>query len=276
LAYGDAPCACYGRAMDIDNADADEEQLLTPPLLHARNALFLDFDGTLVAIAPRPQDVHVAPWVVPTLRRVQTALDGALAVLTGRPLDEIDAFLTPLQPAGAGVHGAQRRSPDGRLWAFDAEPPDSVVRAAHALARHHPDLMIETKPAAIVVHYRAAPGLATICRTTMAAALQGHDDWMLLSGHAVCEIKPRNLSKATALQALMDEPPFARRVPVVVGDDRTDEDAFVAALEAGGQAIKVGPGSTVARWRLDNPADVCRWLSASAEALGAGQSLGGL
>ena len=260
--------------MNIANADATEDEPLTPPLLHARNALFLDFDGTLVAIAPRPQDVHVAPWVVPTLRRVQAALGGALAVLTGRPLEEVDGFLAPLRPAAAGVHGTQRRSAEGRLWAVDAEPPDSVVRAAHALARHHPELLIETKPAAIVVHYRAAPALATICRTTLAAALQGHDDWMLLSGHAICEIKPRGFNKATALRSFMDESPFTQRVPVVVGDDRTDEDAFVAALESGGQAIKVGPGTTVARFRLDNPAAVCRWLSASAEALSPAHHLG--
>ena len=255
---------------NADNADDTEDDRLAPPLLNARNALFLDFDGTLVAIAPRPQDVHVAPWVVPTLRQVQAALGGALAVLSGRPIEDIDKLLAPLLPIAAGVHGAQRRSGNGQMWAFDAEPPDLVVRAAHALARHHPELLIETKPSAIVVHYRAAPGLETICRTTLATALQGHRDWMLLSGHAVCEIKPRGFSKATALHAFMEEAPFAGRVPVVIGDDRTDEDAFVAALESGGLAVKVGPGNTVARYRLRTPAAVLRWLSTSAEALGRG------
>jgi len=253
------------------NAIADDLPELPAPQmlheLHERSALFLDFDGTLVQIAPRPQDVHVAPWVVPTLRKVQHALGGALALLSGRPLDQLDALLKPLQFAAAGVHGVQRRAADGRRWAHTAEPPAGVAKAVHALAQHHPELLIEKKPSSLAVHYRAAPELEPICRTTLVAALQGQTAWVLLSGHAVFEIKPRGLNKASALRAFLAEPPFAGRVPIVVGDDVTDEDAFAAALEAGGHAIKVGPGKSIARSHLADPSAVCRWLTASADAL---------
>ena len=254
----------YGRAV---NTSADAEHPAAPPLLDPRSALFLDFDGTLVPIAPRPQDVHVAPWVVPTLRRVQHRLGGALAVLSGRPLEQIDTLLAPLSFAAAGVHGVQRRGADGRRWSCTAEPPSAVVKAVHGLALHHPELLIEKKPSALAVHYRAAPELEPICRATLIAAMQGQTAWVLLEGHAVFEIKPRGLNKAAALRAFLDEAPFRNRVPVVVGDDRTDEIAFVAALEIGGQAIKVGAGDTVAPHRLGDPAAVCRWLGASVDAL---------
>lgn len=242
-------------------------ELPAPPLLHERCALFLDFDGTLVPIAPRPQDVHVAPWVVPTLQRVQHALGGALAMLSGRPLDQLDGLLKPLQLAAAGVHGVQRRAVDGRRWAHNVEVPAAIAKAVHALGQHHPELLIEKKPSSLTVHYRAAPELEPICRTTLVAALQGQMEWVLLAGHAVFEVKPRGLNKASALRAFLAEPPFAGRVPTVVGDDITDEDAFAAALEAGGHAIKVGSGTTIARSRLGDPSAVCRWLTASADAL---------
>jgi trehalose 6-phosphate phosphatase len=249
------------------DASAMDMALPAPPLLHAGCALFIDFDGTLVSIAPRPQDVNVAPWVVPTLKRVHAALGGALAILSGRPLEQLDALLAPLRVGTAGVHGAQRRGADGRRWAFVGQPPAAVAKAAQALVQHHPQLLLETKPGSIAVHYRAAPDLQTICQATLAAALQGQRDWVLLAGHAVFEVKPRGISKASALHAFMAEPAFARRVPVAVGDDVTDEAAFAAALEAGGVAVKVGAGDTAAPHRLADPAAVCRWLRASAEAL---------
>ena len=253
----------------MNPTDNDAPELPAPPLLRERSALFLDFDGTLVPIAPRPQDVHVAPWVVPTLQQVQRALGGALAVLSGRPLEQLDGLLKPFHPAAAGVHGVQRRAVDGRRWAYNVELPADIAKAVHALAQHHPELLIEKKPSSLAVHYRAAPELEPICRTTLAAALQGQTAWVLLVGHAVFEIKPRGLNKASALSAFLAEPPFAGRVPVVVGDDVTDEDAFAAAHEAGGHAIKVGPGATIARSRLGDPSAVCRWLTASADALAA-------
>jgi trehalose 6-phosphate phosphatase len=247
-------------------------ELPAPSLLHERSALFLDFDGTLVSIAPRPQDVHVAPWVVPTLQRVQHVLGGALALLSGRPLEQLDALLKPLQLAAAGVHGVERRATDGRRWAHHVELPPAIAKAVHALAQHHPELLIEKKPSSLAVHYRAAPELEPICRTTLVAALQGQTEWVLLVGHAVFEIKPRGLNKASALRAFLAEPPFTGRVPIVVGDDVTDEDAFAAALEVGGHGIKVGPGTTIARSRLGDPSAVCRWLTASADALTAMQT----
>ena len=247
--------------------------LPAPALLPRHAALFLDFDGTLAPIAPRPHDVRVPSWVRPVLRRLQPALGQALAVVSGRPLAQLDSLLSPLRLPASGVHGLQHRRADGRIRVHRAEPPAAVVAAIQALARQHPALLVEVKPGAIGLHYRAAPELEALCRSTVAAALGGVGDpeWMLLDGHALVEVKPRRFSKATALEAFMAEAPFAGRVPIVVGDDVTDEDAMRAAESAGGHGVRVGGGATLARFRLADPAAVGRWLARSADALeGAG------
>jgi len=240
-----------------------------PPLLPKGSALFLDFDGTLVPIAARPQDIHVPAWVLPTLKHARDTLDGALAIVTGRPLAEIDEYLDPLRLAGAGIHGAERRRPDGLMETHAARVPAPIVRAVEALAHEHRELMIETKHAALALHYRAAPQLQALCMRVLDGVVREFPEWIVMPGHAVFEVKLRGLSKGTAVQAFLGEEPFAGRRPVVVGDDTTDEDAFEAALRAGGYGIKVGGGATLATYALTDPAAVCRWLAASSDALAA-------
>lgn len=235
-----------------------------PPGLPSSAGLFLDFDGTLAPLAPRPQDVSVAAWVVPTLDCLRRELDGALAIVSGRPLSGIDAFLHPLVLAGAGCHGVERRNTSGCLELHPSEPPASVVSCARALAAHYGGLLLEAKPSGLALHFRSRPELATVCREQLAQALAGAPGaamkWELLDGHCVCELKQRAVSKGSAVRAYLAEAPFAGRLPVFVGDDVTDEDGIRAVQAAGGFGIRVGPGRSDARFRLADTDAVAAWL----------------
>jgi trehalose 6-phosphate phosphatase len=235
-----------------------------PPSLPTSASLFLDFDGTLVPLAPRPQDVVVAAWVVPTLQSLAQKLGGALAIVSGRPMAAIDAFLHPLVLAGAGCHGAEQRNAGGRVQRRDADLPLPVVHRAHALAARHPGLLVENKPSGLALHFRLNPGLATLCRDQLAQALVEIPNttmtWELILGHGVCELKQRAVSKGTAVSALIAGAPFAGRRPVFIGDDVTDEDGIRAAQAAGGIGIRVGPGDSLAQHRLRDTDAVAAWL----------------
>jgi trehalose 6-phosphate phosphatase len=238
-----------------------------PPALPSKAALFLDFDGTLVPIAPRPQDVRVPGWLVPMLRQLQERLDGALALVSGRPLTDLDGLLRPLQLPAAGVHGVERRLPDGRIRVRSAELPSLVRQAAKVLVQRHPSLLVEPKRGALAVHFRADPELEPHCLLLLRAALFGAEDWEVLRGPCVAEVKPRRASKGRAVAAFLAEPVFSGHVPVYVGFDDSDEDGIAAAQEHGGFGVKVGPGASCAHHRLSDPQAVGRWLRASNDAL---------
>jgi len=227
--------------------------------------LFLDFDGTLAPIAARPQDVRVPPWVLPTLEALAARLQGALAIVSGRPIEQIDAFLAPLRLAAAGAHGAEYRDPSGRLSQQRADPPRAVVECARLLAASHAGLLLEPKPSGLSLHYRARPELEATCRAALVAALAPADAlrWEWLHGHFVFELKQRSVSKGVAVATLLAQPTFSGRQPVFVGDDVTDEDGIHAVQAAGGFGVRVGAGSTQARYRLADPEAVGRWLRAA-------------
>ncbi|WP_298214024.1 trehalose-phosphatase [Acidovorax sp.] len=233
------------------------------PTLTTANALFLDFDGTLTELAPRPEAVRVASGLVPTLLALHTHLGGALAIVTGRPESDIDGFLAPLRLPLASEHGAQYRLSDTSLPA--TPPPDlsHVLAAVNGLAMQHPELLIETKRASIALHYRQAQHLQALCLETIERAMQGMDGVELLRGKCVFEVKPRGVHKGQAIKDFMTQPPFAGRIPVFVGDDVTDEAGFAAVLALGGWGIKVGEGPTLAQHRCMTPAALRGWLSAA-------------
>ena len=240
---------------------------LSPPVLLGQAALFLDFDGTLVPLAPRPQDIQVPSWVVPVLDRLRLQLGGALAVVSGRPLAQIDAFLHPLRLPGAGVHGVERRLIDGRVRVHAGMPPAAVLQAAQSLVELHPELMLERKPGGLALHYRGQPQLASLCRRTLESVVAEHDDWDVMPGDCVVEVKQSRVSKGAALRAFLAEPAFIGRVPVYVGDDVSDEDGIRQAQASGGFGVKVGGNSSLAQYRLPDPQAVGRWLVVSAEAM---------
>jgi len=233
------------------------------PLLTTAHALFLDFDGTLTELAPRPEAVRIASGLVPTLSSLYTHLDGALAIVTGRPEADIDGFLAPLHLPLASEHGAQYRLTDTSLPAVHAPDLEPVLQAACALAERHPGLLVERKRASVALHYRLAPHLEAHCHDVLAAAMQHVAGVELLRGKCVFEVKPRGVHKGQAIIDFMTQEPFAGRIPVFVGDDVTDEAGFAAVNALGGWGIKVGEGPTMAQHRCMTPAALRGWLSAA-------------
>ena len=238
-----------------------------PPLPGPDSALFLDFDGTLVALAETPEAIEVAPGLVALLDALHHRLDGALAVVSGRQIDALDRFLAPLRLPAAGEHGVQRRDAAGRMQEQRAPELRAVLDAANALAGAHAGLLVERKHAAVALHYRQAPELEALCLDTMARAILDQPQLELLHGKCVVEIKPAGINKGLAIDIFMREAPFAGRRAVFVGDDTTDEAGFAAVQRRGGVAVKVGAGPSQALHRLASPQAVREWLEAALRGL---------
>jgi trehalose 6-phosphate phosphatase len=232
-------------------------------ILQPSCALFLDFDGTMVDIAPQPQAVHVPQPFLFVLRDLHQRLKGAVAVISGRPLTQIDAFLHPLRLPVAGVHGAERRSEDGQVHLLDTHPLDHVEAVALSLAAGNPGLLVENKRGSVALHYRQRPELEDLCLRAMQQAVEESPGLTLQRGKMVAEAKPGGASKGRAIEDFLAEPPFAGRTPVFIGDDVTDEAGFSTVQRLGGTGIKVGEGATVASRRLPDPAALRRELAAA-------------
>jgi len=243
-----------------------------PPPLGRDAALFLDFDGTLVGLAPTPEAIEIPPALIPLLSDLRDQLGGALAVVSGRQIDSIDRFLAPLRLAAAGEHGVQRRDAEGRMQEQRAPDLAPILDIANELARVHEGLLVERKHAAIALHYRLAPQLEAVCRDAMSRAIAGHPQLELMHGKFVFEAKPAGINKGLAIDAFMREAPFAGRTPVFAGDDTTDESGFAIVQPRGGIAIKVGPGPSLALHRLESPLAVYEWLVQARNVLAAPHS----
>jgi len=235
-----------------------------PPVPEGRKCcLFLDIDGTLLDIAPTPDAVQVDQSLRSLLRALERACDGALALISGRTIPDIDDLFEPLFLAAAGVHGCERRDALGH-W----------LRPAFLNSRFHrfrdllrnallplEALLLEDKHCAVAVHYRGAPQLEGPLRAILDRLTpfipDGHE---LIEGDEVIEVKPASHNKATAIEAFMQEAPFAGRFPIFIGDDLTDQDGFAAVRRHDGMAIAVG-SNVNSEWRLDDPAAVRRWLA---------------
>jgi trehalose 6-phosphate phosphatase len=241
-----------------------------PPLLRADAALFLDFDGTLAAHAPHPDGVTIEQGLPDLLARLRERLHGALAIVSGRSLEAIDAFLGSPRFAGAGLHGLEWRLAAGKTRR--SGNPAGASRILDAITERFGGdrrLVIEDKGAGVALHWRRAPERAAECIAFMREVVTS-PDLEVLRGHAVVEARPRGVHKGAALRELSRHPPFAGRRPVYVGDDRTDEDGFRAALVAGGHGVKVGPEPTEARYRLATVGAVHAWLAESLAAIETG------
>jgi trehalose 6-phosphate phosphatase len=240
------------------------ERLAPPePWVAAGTALFLDLDGVLAAIEARPQDVEPLPWRSRLLRRLVERLDGRLAIVSGRTLEEVDWILDGAAPAVGAVHGLVRRRSDGRV--ADCVASTGLGRVRHGLAElvvEHPNLTLENKGVAVALHYRQAPELGPAVRAEADRLAREHGMKLQL-GDMVAEVREPGSDKGGAVRAFMQEPPFKGARPIFLGDDLTDEDGFAAAQALGGMGVLVGPGrKTAAHRRLDDVAAVRAWLEA--------------
>jgi trehalose 6-phosphate phosphatase len=239
-------------------------QFLPDFLSPSETAFFFDFDGTLVELAPTPDGVVVAPGVVDSLAQLRHLARGAVAVVSGRGIDSIDAFLGMPDLPVAGLHGAERRDASGdtvRLG-FNDERLLSMERVLAQFVSAHPGALLEIKGAALALHYRNAPLAEAAAREATQRLVDEYPDaYVLQPGKMVYEIKPKNVDKGRAVAAFLDEPPFAGRRPVFAGDDLTDEKAFAVVNERGGLSIKVGAGETSAHTRVDSVGAFVDWLT---------------
>jgi trehalose 6-phosphate phosphatase len=233
-------------------------------------ALFLDCDGTLLDIAATPDQVRVPPGLLELLERVSKGLSGALAILTGRQLAEIDVLLRPAEFLGAGVHGAELRTVNGGAIARVASAlPNSLVQEVVRRTRQLPGIITEPKGPGLAVHYRLAPHLKDALEAELRTLLiQYADGLVLCPGRKLFEIIPAGHSKGTALETFSGLPDFAGRRPIMIGDDMGDIPAFAAARRLGGAGLRVaGEHFGDKDVELQNPARVIMWLSKLAERL---------
>lgn len=247
----------------------------TLPSLTADSALFLDFDGTLVELAAQPEAVVIPASLAGTLADLYVHLGGALALVSGRRLLDLDAFLAPLQLPCAVEHGAQRRSAEGLVISAPSADMRHALVAAEGLLAEYPALKLEQKNLALSLHYRQAPELEGLCLRVMQAAVERSSGLELIQGKCVIDLKPAGVSKGTAIAAFMAEAPFLGRTPFFAGDDVTDESGFAQVQGMGGHAVKVGEGPSIARHRCASVQQLSAWLeSAQTEALRARRQSG--
>jgi trehalose 6-phosphate phosphatase len=227
-----------------------------PPAIGTDWALFLDLDGTLLDLAPTPASVTVPADLVETLGEVRRRLGGALAIVSGRPLADVDRLLAPLLLPVAGNHGASARLPDGSqltLAPVVALPSDWLSRAETACAQWT-GTIVEPKPYSLALHFRLAPDHKDDAFGLLSTfAAERPDDYEILPAHFAFELRPRQASKGLAIERLMELAPFHGRVPVFVGDDVTDESGRAAARRLGGMGLDValnfaGSAARVRQW----------------------------
>ncbi len=243
-----------------------------PPRLDREAALLIDVDGTLLEIAARPELVEVPPGLPDLLRRLAGERAGALALISGRPIADLDRLFRPWHGAAAGLHGIERRTAEGN-WVDSADSEADRAAAAAldrlrpelaALAEQRPGLWLEDKGRTLALHYRAVPEAGAAVRDAVTRLLRERGDALrLIPGKMVVEFQPRHHGKGNAIAAFMAEPPFRGRVPVFLGDDTTDEEGFAEINRRGGISIRIGApsGDSAAMYGLRSVTEARDWLA---------------
>lgn len=235
-----------------------------PPILDTTAvALFLDVDGTLLHIRDNPADVAADRGLVEMLQACFSKLGGALALISGRSIAEVDRIFEPFAFPVAGAHGAELRGAGNPAKsARETSLPGQSISALEAFAAQAEGLLLERKKGGVSLHYRRAPELEDECRRFVGELLEELGaGFRLIAGKMVFEIAPADHDKGAAIRSFMEQPPFAGRAPVFIGDDVTDEDGFRVVNELGGISIRVGDSSnSAARNRLPDEAAVRGWL----------------
>jgi trehalose 6-phosphate phosphatase len=257
--------------LEDDIADNDEGAPETVPVPRSlvphlsESAILLDIDGTLLDLAPTPREVWVPPGLAKTLTRLLARTNGALALVSGRSLNDIDLIFAPDQFPVVGGHGAEMRiDPDSEAVAVHAPPMDKELkRRLAAIAKLSPGILLEDKGYSLALHYRLAPhaekaiyeAVSLIRADLPSAPIE------ILPGKCVCEIKHSGFTKATGVRELMAREPFKGRRPFFIGDDVTDESVFAIMPDFDGLAFSVGRRARGVAGHFDAPGDVRDFLA---------------
>lgn len=235
-------------------------------------SLFLDVDGTLVDFASTPDEAVIDEALKEILRRVRLALQGAVAIVSGRSLGQIDRMFAPTRWPAAGLHGLERRNAQGKVFRADCtdETLASARRSLVEIASCAPGVLVEDKGSALALHYRLAPAVEPALRRELHAIAQRlGPGYHVQEGSHVLELRPAAATKADAIRAFMAEPPFRDRRPMFVGDDLTDLAGFAAVEGLGGISVAVGERVDAMR-RMASPVEVRRLLTKLADGEDAG------
>lgn len=233
-----------------------------PTLSGGQYAFFFDVDGTLAAIQSRPEAVFIPEQVIAQLQQLSALSQGALALVSGRPIEQLDALAAPWYGPAAGVHGAERRDAEGNLQriSLPVEVEQSLRTELQDAMSSWPGTQLEVKGMAFALHYRQAMQHEQDVMRLAEQSVKRFPGLALQPGKCVVEIKPAGIDKGAAISDFMQQPPFAGRTPVFIGDDLTDEKGFLAVNARQGVSIKVGEGSTQAHYRLHDVDAVYGWL----------------
>ncbi|WP_369810158.1 trehalose-phosphatase [Bradyrhizobium sediminis] len=257
--------------MQEDMSSDDDGSPETVPVPRAllphleRSAILLDIDGTLLDLAPTPREVWVPPGLAETLNRLLERTSGALALVSGRSLNDIDLIFAPGQFPAVGGHGAEMRvTADSEAVATHAPPMDKELkRRLAAIARLSPGILLEDKGYSLALHYRLAPQAeqAIYEAVSLIRADLPNAPIEVLPGKCVCEIKHSGFTKASGVRELMTHGPFRGRRPLFIGDDVTDESVFAIMPDLDGLAFSVGRRAKGVAGHFDEPGDVRQWLA---------------
>jgi len=234
-----------------------------PPFDPHTAAILLDVDGTVLDLAPTPREVFVPSALRSALKHLWERSDGALAFVSGRPIEELDLLFSPLELPAIGGHGAEMRIVADTPVQPPRLPPLSpkVKRAFAAIADAGPGIIIEDKGYSLALHYRLAPEKERLVREAAAAICARVEEPLeLLPGKLMVEIKHTGFNKGTAVRKLMTYAPFSGRRPVFLGDDVTDRDVFAIMPEFDGISISVGERHEGVEFCFDRPENVRQWL----------------
>jgi trehalose 6-phosphate phosphatase len=243
---------------DVADATMDSFAKLDPKQI----ALLLDVDGTLVDIAPSPDEVHVSDELIDSLQRLLAMTGGALALVSGRPLADLDRLFSPLKLPAVGGHGAETRVAPGEAISRIPDMPAALRQKLIAAVTPGSGLQYEDKGYSVALHYRNAPREAERLRRHIAEVRAAFPDenTQLLLGKAMFELKRPGINKGAAVKKLMTRPPFAGRTPVFLGDDVTDESVFALLPEMRGIGFSVGRHFDGLAGIFESPGDVRRAL----------------
>lgn len=226
-------------------------------------AYFLDVDGTLVDLSETPSAVTLDRALHGLVEALSRASGGAVALISGRPLADLDRLFGARRWPAAGQHGLERRTADGRVLHHHVRTHrlDSARQALASVIARHPRLLLEDKGLSLALHYRRAPRLAGFAHRTMRAVrARLGDGFCVQRGKRVVELAPAGRDKGVAIAAFMREAPFRGRLPIFIGDDVTDEFGFATVNRLDGYSVKVGRGPTAASYRLEHVQAVLSWL----------------